>query len=278
MSTAETLRVLPGMGRSRRVATLVVALVSTAGLASLPLATAPAAAQSPAVSIVDFGFAPAIVQATMVGPEPGFLQPHAHVGFTNNGGVQHNVTFDDGRIPSSPTLNPNQFFDAVITIAGTFSYHCSIHPTMRGSVTVAPFPTTTTSTTTEQPVTAAPATTPQVTAAPTTTTAPLGPTVAIATTRPPAGAGTTTTTAPPPTTSVPSSPAPTETTTAPTTEPPSATTTAARVGVGVDTAARNPAPAGPRWPLLLLLAVLLGAGVFTGRLVWLRRRRSPGER
>lgn len=276
MFAAECPRDLPRRRRSRHFPALVAALALAAGQVSLPLTAARAAAQSPTVSIVDFGFAPASVQATMVGPEPGFLQPHAHVGFANNGGVQHNVTFDDGRIPSSPTLNPSQFFDAVITIAGTFSYHCSIHPTMGGSITVVPLPTTTTTTTTEPPVTAAPATTPSVTAAPTTTTARPRPTVAVATARPPVGA-VSTTTASPPTNPVPSSAAPTEPTTGPTTELLSTTTTAANVGIGVNTAARKPAPAGPRWPLLLLL-VLLGAGVFMGRMVWLRRRGSPVER
>jgi plastocyanin len=53
-------------------------------------------------------------------------------------GVQHNVIFDT---PSSPTNIGNSVSQTVkrqFPTAGTFDYHCGIHPQMTGSVTVTP--------------------------------------------------------------------------------------------------------------------------------------------
>jgi plastocyanin len=52
--------------------------------------------------------------------------------------VQHNVVFDT---PGNPGNVPNTH-DATVKrkfpTAGTFAYHCSIHPSMTGSITVNP--------------------------------------------------------------------------------------------------------------------------------------------
>ena len=53
-------------------------------------------------------------------------------------GVQHNVLFDT---PSSPANIGNTTSATVkrqFPTAGTYSYHCGIHPQMTGSVTVTP--------------------------------------------------------------------------------------------------------------------------------------------
>jgi plastocyanin len=53
-------------------------------------------------------------------------------------GVQHNVIFDS---PGSPANVPNTQSATVkrqFVTAGTYNYHCSIHPSMTGSVTVNP--------------------------------------------------------------------------------------------------------------------------------------------
>jgi plastocyanin len=52
--------------------------------------------------------------------------------------VQHNVVFDT---PGNPGDVPNTINATVkrkFPTAGTFNYHCSIHPSMTGSVTVTP--------------------------------------------------------------------------------------------------------------------------------------------
>lgn len=49
------------------------------------------------------------------------------------GAVNHNVTFDDG--PKSETQSSGGYARTFAS-AGTFSYRCTIHPSMTGSVTV----------------------------------------------------------------------------------------------------------------------------------------------
>jgi LPXTG-motif cell wall-anchored protein len=55
------------------------------------------------------------------------------VNWTNNGADPHDVT---GSGLSSGTLNPGQGYSYTFDSAGDFSYICSLHPFMKGSVTV----------------------------------------------------------------------------------------------------------------------------------------------
>ena len=58
-------------------------------------------------------------------------------GVYGGAGVVHNITADDGSFASG-SLAPGATFQATLTTAGEHPYHCSIHPTMQGSVTVTP--------------------------------------------------------------------------------------------------------------------------------------------
>jgi plastocyanin len=53
-------------------------------------------------------------------------------------GTAHNITADAEGSFASGTLPPGQSFEATFTVAGTYGYHCSIHPTMKGTVIVSP--------------------------------------------------------------------------------------------------------------------------------------------
>lgn len=53
-----------------------------------------------------------------------------------SGGTTHNITADDGSFTSG-NLAPGATFQTTLA-AGTYAYHCSIHPTMKGTVTVTP--------------------------------------------------------------------------------------------------------------------------------------------
>jgi len=57
------------------------------------------------------------------------------VTWTNNDAVPHTVTGDNGG-PSSPYINPGGSYSYVFTTTGTFTYYCSIHTNMRGTVQV----------------------------------------------------------------------------------------------------------------------------------------------
>src|SRR5829696_8675888 len=77
------------------------------------------------VAIEDFQFNPADVA----------IQPGDTIMWVNEGNTPHTVTSDDGQFDSE-VLNPGESFMFTFPEAGTFSYHCEIHPFMTGSVSV----------------------------------------------------------------------------------------------------------------------------------------------
>ena len=93
----------------------------------LLIATVPSAisAADNNVSIVDFAFQPKAVSITT----------GSTVTWTNKAGQAHTVTADNGSFDSSQ-LAPNDSFANVFDTAGTFAYHCSIHPQMTATVVV----------------------------------------------------------------------------------------------------------------------------------------------
>ena len=78
------------------------------------------------VSIVNFSFSSADIHVT----------PGSTVKWTNNDTAPHTVTADDNSF-TSPTLNTGDTYSKTFTTAGTFSYHCNIHPMMKADVVVA---------------------------------------------------------------------------------------------------------------------------------------------
>lgn len=267
-----TARRLAGGGRPGWVA-------AAAALAwvSLP---GPAAAETAYVSISNNAFSPDSVRVQMGPPETGFPHPHAHVQFLMaDQGTQHNVTFDDPRIPPSPNLSAGQIHDAVFTVAGTFAYGCTIHPSMRGTVVVTDMPVTNPTTTT---TTMAPAAVPS-TAAPT-TAPPVSNAVTPQTTSARAAPSTLATTAPTTPTTVPTTAAPITSTsidTTSTTVPDSATPEAADLPSGdrelsVGASRDNDASSGTSWPLVVLFVVVAGAAAIFGT-HRVRRRPTPPD-
>jgi len=86
--------------------------------------TAPKAQASP-VNISNFAFAPPTTTVA-VGTQ---------VKWTNQDGAAHTVTADDARFHSD-TLEHSETFSQTFSAAGTCSYHCSIHPFMKGKIVV----------------------------------------------------------------------------------------------------------------------------------------------
>lgn len=60
----------------------------------------------------------------------------AKVTWKNNDATTHTVTSDDGAFDSG-NIAPGGSFSFTFTNAGTFSYHCKIHPGMTAKVVVA---------------------------------------------------------------------------------------------------------------------------------------------
>lgn len=78
------------------------------------------------VSIEDFGYRPATIM----------IPVGTTVRWTNNDPVQHTVTDSKGAFDSG-ILEPGQSFERNFDVPGTFSYFCTIHPQMQGTVIVA---------------------------------------------------------------------------------------------------------------------------------------------
>jgi plastocyanin len=53
-------------------------------------------------------------------------------------GVAHQITSDGGAFAQSPALAVGAAYSVELTAAGTYHYHCAIHPNMVGTITVAP--------------------------------------------------------------------------------------------------------------------------------------------
>jgi len=82
-----------------------------------------------AVAISGYAFSPSSVSF------PG--SAGVTVTWTNYDGVTHTVTSDNGTFPSSGDIGPNGTYALVFpTTPGTYSYHCSIHTYMTGSIVV----------------------------------------------------------------------------------------------------------------------------------------------
>lgn len=72
---------------------------------------------------------------TAYAPNPISIAVGDTITWTNNDVVAHTSTGDDGSW-NSGTVNPGANFSRTFPSAGTFSYHCTIHPGMVGTVTV----------------------------------------------------------------------------------------------------------------------------------------------
>lgn len=77
---------------------------------------------------------PAVAQATTTvsvqdntfNPRQATIQSGDTLAWTNDGGVQHTVTADDGSFDSG-TLNAGDQFSFTFTGPGTYAYYCQIH-------------------------------------------------------------------------------------------------------------------------------------------------------
>ena len=102
-------------------------------LATLFVATPNAAAATHSITIANFAFSPA--SATIAAGDT--------VTWTNTDQAPHDVTVTSGPVAiHSPTMATGQSWTYTFSTPGTYSYICSIHPTMRATLVVAaPRPT-----------------------------------------------------------------------------------------------------------------------------------------
>ncbi len=98
---------------------------SVAASSTAPSASVAPAATGNAVTIANFAFGPAALTVAV----------GTTVTWTNSDTAGHTVTADDGSFKSG-TLGTGATFTQTFAKAGTFAYHCSIHKSMTGTITV----------------------------------------------------------------------------------------------------------------------------------------------
>ena len=93
-------------------------------------ATPPPAVSVNAITIKDFAFSPAVLT----------IKPGTTITWINDDSAPHTVVSDDGApVPfTSARLSTGASFQQTFTQAGTYPYHCSIHPSMKGTIVVEP--------------------------------------------------------------------------------------------------------------------------------------------
>jgi plastocyanin len=77
----------------------------------------------------------ATIQNFAISPNPITLAPGSTVTWTNLDGVPHTITAADGSWGSG-ALEQGGTYSHVFTNPGSYTYHCAIHPFMKGTVVV----------------------------------------------------------------------------------------------------------------------------------------------
>jgi plastocyanin len=127
---------MPAYARSLLLSACLVLLILAVAVAgcttnSAPAAstTAPAAAGgTDAIAISNFAFSPATLT----------VKPGTTVTWTNQDGVAHTIASDAGSPVAftSDSLANGASYRFTFTQPGTYAYHCSIHPSMKGTIVV----------------------------------------------------------------------------------------------------------------------------------------------
>lgn len=85
------------------------------------------AGQTNSIEIKNFAFSPATLN----------IKKGQTVTWTNQDNSKHKIISDSGSEISSPEFAKGESFQHTFNTIGEFSYHCSIHPSMKGKVVVA---------------------------------------------------------------------------------------------------------------------------------------------
>ena len=104
---------------------------NTPGSMNMPSSTSQNSNTTPAatnaVTIQNFAFNPSNIT----------VKKGTTVTWTNNDSTTHTVTETDSQTgPDSGDLSPGKSYSFTFNATGTFHYHCSIHPSMTGTVIV----------------------------------------------------------------------------------------------------------------------------------------------
>ena len=121
---------MPSLRIPVSIVVIVLAIAACSGPSPTPPAAGSAGASggttgSSAVEIKGLAFNPATIT----------VKTGTTVTWTNNDSTTHTVTLDDNSADSGD-VTVGATFDHAFGTAGTFAYHCKIHSSMHGTVTV----------------------------------------------------------------------------------------------------------------------------------------------
>jgi plastocyanin len=78
------------------------------------------------VTIKNFAFQPSVLT----------VKKGTTITWVNEDSVAHTVTSDDGKFPSSGNLDKADTYQFQFNTPGSYGYHCSPHPFMKGTINV----------------------------------------------------------------------------------------------------------------------------------------------
>jgi plastocyanin len=128
----------------RGIAALSTAIILAACSGSTPT-SAPAAATNPpagatvAAAICADSSATPVVSATVENntwSQPVSAKVNDVITWTNNDSVPHRVELDNGQCKMDSNIAPGTSKGLTFSVAGTYPFHCSVHPTMKGTITI----------------------------------------------------------------------------------------------------------------------------------------------
>jgi plastocyanin len=122
LAAAATGALLAGCGGGGGDNNATAASPSSTGSSSQPSASG----SSDAVTISNFKFSPGTIT----------VKSGTKVAVTNNDSTAHTATSDDGSSFNTGDIDPGSSKTITVSKAGSFSYHCSIHPFMHGKLVV----------------------------------------------------------------------------------------------------------------------------------------------
>lgn len=77
-----------------------------------------------------------VIQNFAFSPSNLTVKAGTTVTWINQDSTTHTITSDNGAFQSSEDLNQGSNYTFTFSKAGTYPYHCSIHPNMKGTIVV----------------------------------------------------------------------------------------------------------------------------------------------
>ena len=98
-------------------------------------ASQPAGSAGAVCAAVDSGAVTVDIEGNAYSPDPVTAAVGQAIQWTNADAVPHTATLDDGDCGTA-TIDAGATLGLVFNVAGTYAYHCTVHPEMKGTIEV----------------------------------------------------------------------------------------------------------------------------------------------